>query len=160
MEKTKDKIRSLSFTLFCALLVIVGLIVVASTHHVFLSLGLFGLPETSLDIAGWVILSQSFLLSALLVYIALIFKKISRTETPFTKAIPHRMKIAALGLFCVLAVPRWIGDVAFSISTDTFSFVLFGESEMFALAIAAIVYCMAQIFDYGFMLQDESYEII
>lgn len=160
MDHTKDKIRSLSSALFFALLIIAGFMVVASTHHVFLSLSLFGLSGAPLDITGWAILAQSYLLSALLVHMAFIFKKISKTETPFTKAIPRRMKIAALGLFLALAVPHWVGYLVFSMSTGTFRFVLFGESEIFALAMAAIVYCMAQIFDYGFMLQDESYEIL
>lgn len=160
MDKTKDKIRSLSSVLFFALLAIGVLVMGASTYHIFLSLGLLSPNSNAAGDVDWTGFLQSSFLSALLVYTAFIFRKVSKTETPFTKDIPHRLKIAALGLFLALAVPQWLGYLISSISTGIFQFVLFSESEIFALAMAAVVYCMAQIYEYGFMLQDESYEIL
>ena len=42
----------------------------------------------------------------------------------------------------------------------TISFVIFDENSIMALALAFVVFCLGQIFEYGYFVQDENYEII
>ncbi|WP_102379812.1 hypothetical protein [Raoultibacter timonensis] len=100
------------------------------------------------------------LISALLVYAALIFFRIGSEETPFFKELPRRIKIAAVLLFVALTVPQWIGYAVISGATGTVSFVIFDENSIVALALAFVVFCLGQIFEYGYLVQDENYEII
>lgn len=100
------------------------------------------------------------LVSALLVYAALMFFRIGKEETPFFKELPGRIKIAAALLFVALVVPQWIGYAVISGATGTISFVIFDENSIMALALAFVVFCLGQIFEYGYLVQDENYEII
>ena len=66
----------------------------------------------------------------------------------------------AVLLFATLAVPKWLYWAVVSIQTGTLSGALVDESVMFAFMLAAIVCCLGQIIEYGYLVQDENYEII
>ena len=57
-------------------------------------------------------------------------------------------------------VPQWIGYAVISGATGTISFVIFDENSIMALALAFVVFCLGQIFEYGYLVQDENYEIV
>ena len=59
-----------------------------------------------------------------------------------------------------LAVPKWLYWAVVSIQTGTLSGALVDESVMFAFMLAAIVFCLGQIIEYGYLVQDENFEII
>ena len=100
------------------------------------------------------------LLVALAVYVALVFLRINREETPFFANLPRKIKAVAVLLFATLAVPKWLYWAVGSIQTGTLSGALVDESVMFAFMLAAIVFCLGQIIEYGYLVQDENFEII
>ena len=138
MDKTRAKIKSTSMTAFVAILAIALL---------------FGI-QTSINIFDWLTTGEALsnpdsvrhgmgllgdgLLVALAVYVALVFLRINREETPFFANLPRKIKAVAVLLFATLA----------------------DESVMFAFMLAAIVFCLGQIIEYGYLVQDENFEII
>lgn len=93
-------------------------------------------------------------------HLALTFFRISSQETPFFKKLPHQIKIAAVLLLAAVQVPRWIGYATLSVATGQLTVTLFDEFGILALAFSLILFCLGQIFEYGYLLQDENYEII
>lgn len=160
MEKTRAKIKATSMTAFVAIL--------------FIAL-MFGI-QTSILIVDWLTtggalsnpdsarrgmsLFRDALLIALAVYVAFVFLRINREETPFFAALPRRIKAAAGLLFAALTVPKWLYWAIASIQTCELSFTIIDESVMFAFMLAAIVFCLGQILEYGYLVQDENFEII
>ena len=57
-------------------------------------------------------------------------------------------------------MPKWLYWAVVSIQTGTLSGALVDESVMFAFMLAAIVFCLGQIIEYGYLVQDENFEII
>ena len=157
MDKTRAKIKSTSMTTFVAILAIALL---------------FGI-QTSINIFDWLTTGEALsnpdsvrhgmgllgdgLLVALAVYVAL---RINREETPFFANLPRKIKAVAVLLFATLAVPKWLYWAVVSIQTGTLSGALVDESVMFAFMLAAIVFCLGQIIEYGYLVQDENFEII
>ena len=153
MDKTRAKIKSTSMTAFVAILAIALL---------------FGI-QTSINIFDWLTTGEALsnpdsvrdgLLVALAVYVALVFLRINREETPFFANLPRKIKAVAVLLFATLAVPKWLYWAVVSIQTGTLSGALVDESVMFAFMLAAIVFCLGQIIEYGYLVQDENFEII
>ena len=155
MDKTRAKIKSTSMTAFVAILAIALL---------------FGI-QTSINIFDWLTTGEALsnpdsvrlgdgLLVALAVYVALVFLRINREETPFFANLPRKIKAVAVLLFATLAVPKWLYWAVGSIQTGTLSGALVDESVMFAFMLAAIVFCLGQIIEYGYLVQDENFEII
>ena len=148
MDKTRAKIKSTSMTAFVAILAIALL---------------FGI-QTSINIFDWLTTGEALsnpdsvrhgmgllgdgLLVALAVYVALVFLRINREETPFFANLPRKIKAVAV---------YW---AVVSIQTGTLSGALVDESVMFAFMLAAIVFCLGQIIEYGYLVQDENFEII
>lgn len=105
MDKTRAKIKSTSMTAFVAILAIALL---------------FGI-QTSINIFDWLTTGEALsnpdsvrhgmgllgdgLLVALAVYVALVFLRINREETPFFANLPRKIKAVAVLLFATLAVP-------------------------------------------------------
>lgn len=160
MDKTRSKIKATSMTVFVAIL--------------FIAL-MFGI-QTSVSIADWLTtggalsnpdsarrgmsLFRDALLIALGVYVAFVFLRINREATPFFAALPRKIKATAVLLFAALTVPKWLFWAVFSIQTGQLSGALVDESVMFAFMLAAIVFCLGQIIEYGYLVQDENFEII
>lgn len=108
MDKTRAKIKSTSMTAFVAILAIALL---------------FGI-QTSINIFDWLTTGEALsnpdsvrhgmgllgdgLLVALAVYVALVFLRINREETPFFANLPRKIKAVAVLLFATLAVPKWL----------------------------------------------------
>ena len=154
MDKTRAKIKSTSMTAFVAILAIALL---------------FGI-QTSINIFDWLTTGEALsnpdsvrhgmgllgdgLLVALAVYVALVFLRINREETPFFANLPRKIKAVSVLLFATLAVPKWL------YWAGTLSGALVDESVMFAFMLAAIVFCLGQIIEYGYLVQDENFEII
>ena len=154
MDKTRAKIKSTSMTAFVAILAIALL---------------FGI-QTSINIFDWLTTGEALSnpdsvrhgmgLLGLAVYVALVFLRINREETPFFANLPRKIKAVAVLLFATLAVPKWLYWAVVSIQTGTLSGALVDESVMFAFMLAAIVFCLGQIIEYGYLVQDENFEII
>lgn len=156
----RSKVESTSMTAFVAILAIALL---------------FGI-QTSINIFDWLTTGEALsnpdsvrhgmgllgdgLLVALAVYVALVFLRINREETPFFANLPRKIKAVAVLLFATLAVPKWLYWAVVSIQTGTLSGALVDESVMFAFMLAAIVFCLGQIIEYGYLVQDENFEII
>lgn len=158
MNKTKTRIKAMSTAIVCVLVFIAALSAISSIWAVW-GWAANGLAlDIRINAGVWIM--RQILLTVLLVYAAFIFHRIGKEETPFFKKLPRRIKIAAVLLFVALVVPQWIGYAALSISTGTFSFVVFDENSIMALALAFVVFCLGQIFEYGYLVQDENYEII
>ena len=108
MDKTRAKIKATSMTAFVAIL--------------FIAL-MFGI-QTSILIVDWLTTGGALsnpdsvrhgmgllgdgLLVALAVYVALVFLRINREETPFFANLPRKIKAVAVLLFATLAVPKWL----------------------------------------------------
>ena len=148
MDKTRAKIKSTSMTAFVAILAIALL---------------FGI-QTSINIFDWLTTGEALsnpdsvrhgmgLLGDGLL-------RINREETPFFANLPRKIKAVAVLLFATLAVPKWLYWAVGSIQTGTLSGALVDESVMFAFMLAAIVFCLGQIIEYGYLVQDENFEII
>lgn len=121
MDKTRAKIKSTSMTAFVAILAIALL---------------FGI-QTSINIFDWLTTGEALsnpdsvrhgmgllgdgLLVALAVYVALVFLRINREETPFFANLPRKIKAVAVLLFATLAVPKWLYWAVVSIQTGTLS---------------------------------------
>lgn len=121
MDKTRAKIKSTSMTAFVAILAIALL---------------FGI-QTSINIFDWLTTGEALsnpdsvrhgmgllgdgLLVALAVYVALVFLRINREETPFFANLPRKIKAVAVLLFATLAVPKWLYWAVGSIQTGTLS---------------------------------------
>ena len=114
--------------------------------------------EHALDMAVWLMIYAAF--ASLLAYVALIFRRIARAETPFVKELPRKIKTAAAMLFLAVALPRWIGYALLSFATGSASFAIFDEVNLPALIAAAMMFSLGQVFEYGYLVQDENYEII
>ena len=100
------------------------------------------------------------LLTALIMYAARIFFRISTQETPFFKELPRKIKTAAVMLFFALAIPRWIGYALHSFAIGSIAGAVVDEVLLAALVMSGLLFCLGQVFEYGYLLQDESYDIL
>ena len=105
-------------------------------------------------------LLRDALLIALAVYVAFVLLRIRREETPFFPELPGRIKAAAVLLFVALAVPKWLYWVVVSFLNGEPSFTIVDEGIVFAFMLAAAVFCLGRIVEYGCLVQDENFEII
>lgn len=161
----RQKIKSTSKAIYIALFALAGILLVGAVfsvsatpgRYLAMRLGTYTPLEFQLDIVA---IGRLCCLVALLVVMAFIFRKISVNETPFLKTIPKRLKIVSLLVFVSIAVPQWLGYVFYSISTGEVSFSVFDNLTISAVIISGLVFCFAQIFDYGYMIQDENDEIL
>jgi len=161
MDEVRGKIKTSCNIIFVGLLAVAACMVLGVIYN---SGPLLGLGEGYMTFEnpyGWLISIVRPILHALLfVYTAFMFRTISTNETPFTENIPRKMKIVALLLFLSFALPAWMQDILSSISTGVFGFTFIGNIQIVALVVSGFVFIMAQIFKYGFLLQDENYEIL
>ena len=119
-----------------------------------------GNESSSSDVGAFVLFGVQTALAAMLAYAALVFRRIGQEETPFFPALPRKVKLAAPFLFLAVAVPRWIGYAVLGAATGRVVGTLFDETSIILLVLAIVVFCLGQILEYGWLLQDESYEII
>ena len=160
MDKMRTKIKPTSMTAFVAILVIAlmfGIQTSVSIADWLTTGGALSNPDSTLRGAG---LLKNLLLIASGVYVAFVFLHINREETPFFAALPRKIKTAAVLLFGALIVPKWLYYAIMSIQMGTLSFTVIDESVIFAFMLAAIVFCLGQILEYGYLVQDENNEII
>lgn len=165
MKKVKSKIHSNSTTIYITLLLLTFLIAISSvfkTRDLFLqNIERNGSIMSSLESLSAVIqVIQQYCFLPLLVFIALTFRKISVNETPFFSSLPTHLKIISILVFFSIAIPQWIGYIIYSIINNVFEFALFDNLVVTAFIISSIIFCIAQIFEYGTMLQNENDEIL
>lgn len=88
----------------------------------------------------------------------LILRSLWTEETPFLMKIVRRMKALALALVlfepCIRLLVYW--QVQFTGSTN----INFGATPGFFLPVAAVVYCLALVFQYGVILQTQADETL
>lgn len=160
MDQTRAKIKSTSMTAFAAILVIALMFGIQTSILIadWLATGTaLSNPDSTLRGMG---LLKDALLIALAVYVAFVFLRINREETPFFAALPRMIKMAAVFLFAALTVPKWLYYAIASIQTGVLGYAVVDSSVMFAFMLASIVFCFGQILEYGYLVQDENYEII
>ena len=103
---------------------------------------------------------QQLLFTVLILYVARMFARISLEETPFFKELSRKIKVAAALLFLAFALPQWAFWVSLCLTGNPTGFVLLNEVSASAFLAAAVVFCLARIFEYGYLVQDENFEII
>ncbi|MDV0441138.1 hypothetical protein [Methanorbis furvi] len=97
------------------------------------------------------------LLAAMLRSMGQIFSEVRKTLLPFTAANAQRLKKAAIYMALVAVVPYLIGVVGSLIIGVYVELIPFG----FELLIAsAVIYCLAHIFEYGVLLQQQADETL
>ncbi|MCL2529788.1 MAG: hypothetical protein FWE41_05595 [Coriobacteriia bacterium] len=124
--------------------------------------------EYSNMITSWTWLTVPFLQAAALGYLAFIFYSIKKEQSPFTRKSVLHMKIFALVLFLVLALPHLLLELMLvlirlsGIPAIMTGFVVSPTitSVVFALIAATIMYCLALIFQNGAKLQANTDEIV
>ncbi len=62
--------------------------------------------------------------------------------------------------FFSIALPRWIGYIIYSSINHTLEFALLDNLLIIAFILSSIIFSVAQIFEYGTMLQNENDEIL
>ena len=156
MDEIRSKIKGTSQAAFVALLVLAAALamVAAATLATYLGSATSLDPASSSDVGAFVLFGVQTALAAMLAYAALVFRRIGQEETPFFPAL------AAPFLFLAVAVPRWIGYAVLGAATGRVVGTLFDETSIILLVLAIVVFCLGQILEYGWLLQDESYEII
>lgn len=160
MDKMRAKIKATSRVAFVMTLAIVLLFGITTSVSIagWLTTG-GGMSSTDSALSG-ALLIRNGLLVALAAYVAFIFLRINREETPFFAALPRMIKMAAVFLFVALQVPKWLVYVVLNVQAGTSSFVFIDSSTIFAFMLAAVVFCLGQIIEYGYLVQDENFEII
>lgn len=160
MDKMRAKIKATSMTAFVAILFIALMFGIRTSILIVDWLttgGALSNPDSAR--CGMGLLRDGFLI-ALGMYVAFVFLRINREETPFFAALPRKIKASAVLLFAALTVPKWLYWAIVSIQTGMLSGALVDESVMFAFMLAAVVFCLGQILEYGYLVQDENFEII
>lgn len=160
MDKMQAKIKATSMTAFVAILFIALMFGIRTSILIVDWLttgGALSNPDSAR--CGMGLLRDGFLI-ALGIYVAFVFLRINREETPFFAALPRKIKASAVLLFAALTVPKWLYWAVVSIQTGMLSGALVDESVMFAFMLAAVVFCLGQILEYGYLVQDENFEII
>lgn len=160
MDKMRAKIKATSMTAFVAILFIALMFGIRTSILIVDWLttgGALSNPDSAR--CGMGLLRDGFLV-ALGMYVAFVFLRINREETPFFAALPRKIKASAVLLFAALTVPKWLYWAVVSIQTGMLSGALVDESVMFAFMLAAVVFCLGQILEYGYLVQDENFEII
>lgn len=160
MDKIRAKIKATSMTAFVAILFIALMFGIRTSILIVDWLttgGALSNPDSAR--CGMGLLRNGFLI-ALGMYVAFVFLRINREETPFFAALPRKIKASAVLLFAALTVPKWLYWAVVSIQTGMLSGALVDESVMFAFMLAAVVFCLGQILEYGYLVQDENFEII
>lgn len=88
----------------------------------------------------------------------MILRSLWSEETPFLMKIVRRMKTLALAMVlfepCIRLLVYW--QVHFTGSTN----INFGATPGFFLPVAAVVYCLALVFQYGVILQTQADETL
>ncbi|WP_080797419.1 hypothetical protein [Arabiibacter massiliensis] len=160
MDEVRGKIRSSCLVAGVALLAIALLLGIGTASRI---AGWWTDGSTLADAdfvrRGVGLLSEALLI-ALAVYIAFVFERIAREETPFFPELPRMIKAAAAFLFLALAAPKWLGNAILSFQEGTLVGALIDEGVIFAFVLAAVVFCLGRIFEYGCLVQDENFEII
>ncbi|WP_161961267.1 DUF2975 domain-containing protein [Eggerthella sinensis] len=162
MSDIREKIKTSSTAVFVLLLLIAGVLVAVSL----LNIGRIVTESVDIDhtvnggLRPYTVLGMQILLAALLVYVAFIFRRIGKEETPFFPGLSRRVKLAAPFLFLVFALPRWVANAVISVSSGKLTGAVFDEISVILLAVAVIVFCIGHILEYGWRLQDENNEII
>ncbi|WP_139650636.1 hypothetical protein [Raoultibacter phocaeensis] len=158
MNEVKGRIKALS----TAIVVILTFVVLVSSLSVLYGIG--GLATEALTfnelLNRGVWLLRQALITILLAYMAFVFFRIRREETPFFKQLPREIKTASVLLFAAFVLPQWVGYAIRSFATGTVSFVILDENGILALGLAFTVYCFGQIFQYGLLVQNENNEIV
>lgn len=98
--------------------------------------------------------SMILLLGVLLIAVY-IFYKINKSGTPFHPEVVKAMKLTALMVAFLIAVPDRIYQLAADMGLK-----LFGSNDLFALLCGGIVFCFAIVFEYGCVLQTENDETL
>lgn len=162
MKQAKEKMRRSS-------LVAVVLLSLASLWcGVLLAYRLCRLLAADLGAAGMLasryapvreVVSLAILLAMLGLALSL-FISIRRQGTPFLPAIPRRMKWLAVLVFALSEAPNWAGYLLEGVLHGRAAFAVISNSGFVGLVMAAVMYALAVMFQYGCLLQQENDETL
>jgi len=99
---------------------------------------------------------RSGIIFSLLFILHRIFSDISRSYTPFEKKQARRMKKVAV-IALILGISEYVFE---SIAQSVLNRATAGSIDLIWFVLAVVIYCMAQIFDYGCQLQSQSDETL
>lgn len=160
MNEVGNHIKTNSLAIGIVLIFVAALLVTATAWAVWSWPAAWPTYDLHRNIEAGVQIGCQALFALFFVHLALTFFRISSQEAPFFKKLPRQIKIAAVLLFAAAQVPRWIGYAVLSAASGRLTGTLFDEFGILALAFSLILLCLGQIFEYGYLLQDENYEII
>lgn len=161
MDKMRAKIKASSAIAY-ALLLLLSLAALAATALSAVAWWTSGgsalsTPAIVNEGIGYV---RQLLLAGVLLYAARIFCRISLEETPFFESLPRKIKLAGVLLFLAIAVPEWASFPLAGLVGGRPSFVFVDQTIAFAFMLAFFVFCLGRVFEYGYLVQDENFEII
>lgn len=161
MDKTRSKIQTSSTFMSVALFLLSFAFGIAT---IVMACGWLASPEGAFaskeTLRAGAFVLQQLLFTVLILYVARMFARISLEETPFFKELSRKIKVAAALLFLAFALPQWAFWVSLCLTGNPTGFVLLNEVSASAFLAAAVVFCLARIFEYGYLVQDENFEII
>lgn len=158
MKNSTSRLKSLSAKVCAILLVLAAFFIIIAITEIAGGVPAGANEKELATTVSRVILM--FMWAATLAFMATIFNKISKSETPFFAGIGKRMKLAALFVFASVELPQWAGYTIISIKSGRLIFTVINEASFVALIVALVIYCFALVFDYGVKIQDENYEIL
>lgn len=115
--------------------------------------------ETAKEIGGLVHVSMSYLfILAILAITFKLFYAIKKEGTPFLSLVPKCIEIISVLLVFASPLPRWIDDlIAFSVQMEL---TIFNELDIIGLLAGGVLACLAIIFKYGCILQNQDDETL
>lgn len=154
MEQIRRKIKRNATIAAVALFILTAAIAIALAFFGLPSLAsLNPIPGDRLVVRTVTSLVQLALLAILFVYAALTLLRIAREQTPFSKELPRKIKTVAVLLLAAVLLPRWLGYALLSFVTGQTHFTIFNETGIVALVAAGIIFCLGQIFEYGYLIE-------
>lgn len=100
------------------------------------------------------LLQLALLLAIVSICIAML-ATVRKRGTPFVASIPRRMKLIAILVFILSSAPNWVYYLLRGIHEGETGFAIIENSGIIGLILAAVVYALAMIFQYGCQLQQE-----
>lgn len=87
-----------------------------------------------------------------------IFRDMSRDYTPFAAKHTKRLKVISMLMAAIAVIPAFVQILMMQIITPTVKVYI--SIELSYIVVAVVFFCLAQIFEYGGMLQQQSDETL
>lgn len=153
----KEKIQSSALAAQVISILTLVIMIITVGANIFMAL----CSEYTADFAGYVKTAADGVIMVLIAYsCAAVFSKIAETATPFDSSNVKSLRIIALCIMAKNIVSGIAYGLAVSIRSGEFDFEAFSFDTTSTFLIGGLVMMLAQIFNYGAMLQQESDETL